>query len=118
MPIGGIPSLYDGEEIQPNLPYVDGMVWNTNSQLLPGDVIEGMFLPDVSGTAGEMNVGLTTDIREGSVYLQLVRDNSTSRPGGAWPERFGIGRAGTWLRPGSHTATSFESTRLVVRVRT
>ncbi len=57
MPTGGIPSLYDGEAIQP---YVDGMVWNTNDQLSPGDVIEGMFLPDVSGTAGEVN-GWTND---------------------------------------------------------
>ena len=68
MPIGGIPPHHDGEATQPNLPYVDSMVWNTNSQLPPGDdVIEGMFLPDVSGTAGEMNVELRTDIRGGSV---------------------------------------------------
>jgi hypothetical protein len=67
MPIEGIPSHNDGEAIQPDLPYVDGMVWNTNSQLSPGDdVVEGMFLPDVSGTAGEMNVRLTTNIRGGS----------------------------------------------------
>jgi len=69
MPIGGIPPHHDGEARQPNLPYVDGMDWNTNSQLSPGDdVIEELFLPDVSGTAGEMNVGLTTNTRGGSVY--------------------------------------------------
>jgi hypothetical protein len=69
MSTGGIPSHHDGEATQRNLPDVDGMVWNTYSQLSPGDdVIEGMFLPDVSGTAREMNVGLTTNIREGSVY--------------------------------------------------
>jgi hypothetical protein len=67
MPIGGIPSLYDGEEIQPSLPYVDGMAWDNNDQFSPGDVIEGMFLPNVSGTAGEVNVGLTGTIREGSI---------------------------------------------------
>lgn len=63
MPIGGILSLHYGEEIQPNLPYVDGMVWNTNGQPMPGNVIEGMFLSyDVSGTAGEMDVRPTTNI--------------------------------------------------------
>ena len=67
MPIEGIPSYHDGDAIQPNLPYVDGMVWNTNSQLSPGDVIEGTFLPDVSGTSGDMNVGPTTNIEGGSV---------------------------------------------------
>jgi hypothetical protein len=67
MPIGGVPSLYDGEEIQPNLPYVDGMVWDTNDQLSPGNVIEGMFLPNVSNTAGEVNVGLTGNIWKGPV---------------------------------------------------
>lgn len=68
MQIGGVPSHHNGEAIQPNLPFVDGMLWNTNSQLSPGDdVIEGMLLPDVSGTAGEMNVGLTTNIRGVSV---------------------------------------------------
>ncbi len=81
---GGIPlSHYDGEAIQPNLPYVD---WNTNSQLLPSDVIEGIFPPDVSAAADEMNIRLTTNIREGSVQsnLQLIqRDDSTSRPGDA-----------------------------------
>jgi hypothetical protein len=118
MPIGGIPSHHDGEAMQ-HLPYVDDMVWNANSQLSSGDdIIEGMFLPDVSGTAGDVNVGLRTNIRGGSTYsdLQLVRDNSTSRPGSAWPERFGIGRAGAWPQPGSNTASSFTSTRLVVRV--
>jgi hypothetical protein len=117
MPIGGIPSHDDGEAIQPNLPYVDSMVWNTNSQSSPGDVFEGMFLPDVSGTAAEMNVGLTTNIRGGS-NLQLVRDNSTSRPGGAWSDWFGIDHTGSGLRPGSYAATSSESTRLVVRAGT
>jgi hypothetical protein len=106
-----------GEAIQPNLPYVDSMGWNTNSQLSSGVAFEGVFLPDVSGTAAEMNVGLTTNIRGGS-DLQLVRDDSTSRPGGAWSERFGIGHTGSGLRPGSYTATSFESTRLAVRVGT
>lgn len=50
--------------MQPNLPYVDGMAWDTNSQLSPGDnVIEGLLLPDVSGTSSEMNVRPTTNIR-------------------------------------------------------
>jgi len=118
MPTGGTPSHHDGEAMQPNLPYVDGMVWDTNSQLPPGnDVIEGMFLPDVSGTAREMSVGLRTNNRGGSVEsdLQPIPDNSTSRPGSAWSRRFGIGRADAWLRPGSYTATSFRSTRLAVR---
>jgi hypothetical protein len=64
MPIEGTPSHHDGEAMQPNLPYVDSMAWDTNSQLSPGDnVIEGLFLPDVSGTSNEMNVGPTTNIR-------------------------------------------------------
>lgn len=66
MPIGGILSYHDGESIQQNLPYVDGMVWNT-SQLSPGDVIGGTFLLDVSGTAGDMNVGPMINIGGGSV---------------------------------------------------
>jgi hypothetical protein len=119
MPIGGIPSHYDGDAIQPNLPYVDGMVWDTNNQLLPGDDIEDMFLPYVSGTASEINIGLSTNIRGRSAQsdlqlVRVVRDNSTSRPGGAWPEWLGIGRAGAWPWPGSYTATSSGSTRLVV----
>jgi len=122
MPIEGIPSHYDGEGIQPDLSYDDGTVWNTNSQLSSADVVEGIFVPNVSCTAGEVNVGLTTNIPEESVLseLQPVRDNSTSRPGDAWSERFGIGRAGARPRPGSssHTAASFRSTRLVDRVDT
>jgi len=55
MPIGGIPSSHDGEATQPNLPYVDSMVWNTNSQLSPLDVIEGTLLDDVSGNAGDVH---------------------------------------------------------------
>ena len=42
--------------MQPNPFYVDGMAWNTNTQSSPGDVIEGMYLPEVSDTASEMNV--------------------------------------------------------------
>lgn len=76
MPIGGIPSLYNGEAIQPNLSYVDSMVWNTNGQLPPGDVIGEMFLPDVSGTAGEMSVGLTTNI-QGDQYNQIYNSYET-----------------------------------------
>lgn len=64
MPIEGIPSNHDGEAMQPNLPYVDSMAWDTNNQLPPGnDVIEGLYLPDVSGTSSETNVGPTTNIR-------------------------------------------------------
>ena len=99
MPIGGISTLYGGEEIQPNLLYVNGMDWDTNSQLSTGHIIEGMFLPNVSGIAHEVNVGLTIIIREGFVCTDVrpAWDNSTSRPGGSWPERFGISRAGAWL---------------------
>jgi hypothetical protein len=61
-----ISSHYDGEETQPNLPYVDSMVWNTNNQLPPSDVVvEGMLPPDVSSIASETNIGLTTSIRGG-----------------------------------------------------
>jgi hypothetical protein len=61
-----ISSHYDGEETQPNLPYVDSMVWNTNDQLPPSDVVvEGMLPPDVSSIASETNIGLTTSIRGG-----------------------------------------------------
>jgi hypothetical protein len=66
MPIGVTPSHYDGEATQSNLPYVDGTVWNTDSQLLSSDFTE-MILLYVSGTTDEMNVGQTANIREGSI---------------------------------------------------
>jgi len=80
MPIGGIPSHYDGEATQSNLPYVDGMVWNTNSQLLP-DVIGGMFLSDVSCTAYEINVGQTIQLLDQEVHGRSDLGSAALVPG-------------------------------------
>jgi hypothetical protein len=52
----------DEEATQLHLPYIDEMLWNINSQLPPTNVVdEGVFPPDVSGTACEMIIELTID---------------------------------------------------------
>jgi hypothetical protein len=81
MPVERISPYPDEEATQLHL---DEMLWNINSQLPPSNVVdEGMFPPDVSGTVGEMNIGLTINTWAGSDQSNLQRDASSARSGGA-----------------------------------
>jgi hypothetical protein len=78
MSAGEVPLHQDG----PHPPYV---VWETNGLLPQTNVVEeGVFQPDVSGTTGDMSIGLTINTRATSVQsiLQHVRRNiSIAQPG-------------------------------------
>ena len=76
MSAGEVPLHQDGS----HPPYV---VWDTN-MLPPSNVVEeGVFSPDVSGTTGDMTIGLTINTGASSSVqsiLQHVRNISIAQP--------------------------------------